>query len=157
MAATSYDIPQAGYPLISEREGKGLESMSRAMLRSIAQQPSPLAAAFFGPRNVDDVQARLRAELLRRTGHRIDRQSDEQLLILMRNVFVQHAGHAGDVAREVRRLGNLVLAQAIPIVASGLAQYLSYIRDASTLPPPLPHAQATSNKGSRSLQMFRGV
>lgn len=158
MAASVYDIPQEGYPLFSAAGGGGgLESMTRAMVRSLGQQPTGLAAAFFAPGNVDEVQDRMREVVFRRTGHRIDRQSDEQLLILMRNVFVEYARHeAPDVPSEVRRLDNVVLAQAVPIVAAGLAQYLSYLRDASQLPPPLPHGQATSIKGTRTLEMDRG-
>ena len=155
MVSAAFDIPQTGYPLFRGGDG-GLETMSRAMLRSLQQQPSALSSAFFSPQNVDSLQRQLQDVVYRRTRHRIDRQSDEQLLVLMRAVFLEIARHTTQhVPAEVRVLNDEVLARAVPVVGAGLAQFLGYLHDASTLPPPLPHATPTSIKGSKTLE-FRG-
>ena len=152
------DIPQDPYPMIAQAKGaQSLETMTRAMLRSIGQQPSALSAAFFSPGNVDEIQRRLADIVLRRTRHRIDRQSDEQLLVIMRHVFVTYAKFSKDVPSEVRRLNDVVLAEVVPQVGAGLAQYLAYVRDASSLPDPLPRGQYTSTKGTRTTELFRGL
>lgn len=166
---SAYEVPQEPFPLFGSgtgaKYGRGpgvppngqLESTITAMLRSIRQQPSALGAAFFSPGNVDDIQRRLHDIVFRKTRYRIDRQSDEQLLIIMRNVFVNFARFEGDVPREVRRLDDLVLAEVVPQVGAGLAQYLAYIRDASTLPTPIARGQSTTVKGTKGGELFRGL
>lgn len=111
---------------------------------------------FFGQANVDAIQAQLRDVIKKRLGYVIDRQPDDQLLIIMRYVYMNEARNDGGRA-EVRRLNDLVLKEIAPMVASGVMQYLAYIRDASRLPTPIPRAQATSIKGTNTAELFKGL
>lgn len=138
--------------------GQRLESLVRSMTRSMHLQETPLSAAFFNGANVDAIQVLMRDLIKRRTTHSIDRQSDDSLLAIMRYVYVRDSKNiTDDIRGEVRRLNNLVVAEAAPIVASGMAQHLAYLRDASEIAPPLPRAQQTSIKGSKTVEMFRGL
>jgi hypothetical protein len=144
--ASVYDIFEAPFALFDRTPTP--EDTAVGMQRSTHQQPTAVSQRFFGRQNVDLLQRRLRDEVRKRTGYEIDRQSDEQLLIVMRYVFMQSGRNAGGEA-EVRRLNELVLRETVPQVGSGLAQYLGYLRDASTLPTPIPRGQATSVKGTK--------
>jgi hypothetical protein len=119
-------------------------------------QPTRLSEAFFSAVNIEAIQLQIRKLVKKRTGYTVDRQSDEALLAIMRHVYVRDAANlAADVKAEVARLNAKVVAEAAPMVASGVAQYLAYIRDASQLPDPLPRAQQTSVKGSKTSNLFR--
>jgi hypothetical protein len=136
--------------------GQRLETTIRAMTRSIHLQETPVSAAFFSVQNIDAIQGLLRDVIRRRTGYAIDRQSDDALLAVMRHVYVRDSANvARDVRGEVRRLNAIVVQEAAPIVASGMAQYLAYVRDSSRIAQPLPRAQQTSIKGSKTAELFR--
>lgn len=124
--------------------------------RSTHLAPTPLSEKFFSRANVDALQRALRDVIRRRMGYAIDRQSDQQLMIVMRYVFMQRARHEGGDA-EVRRLNDEVLREIAPQVASGVEQYIGYLRDASTLPTPMARGQATSIKGTTTGSLFRPV
>lgn len=132
------------------------ESRTVSMTRSTHKQASELSQAFFCESNIDYLQRRLQAEIRKRTGYAIDRQSEEQLLIVMRYVYMQSSRNVGGRA-EVQRLNELVLREIVPQVGAGLAQYLGYLRDASTLPTPIPRGQATSLKGTKTTELFKGL
>lgn len=149
------DIPEAPFSLYDGSVGTQ-ESRNVSMVRSTHLQPNALSASFFGNANLDALQRRIQQEIRKRTGYVIDRQSDEQLLIVMRYVYMQSARNTGGAA-EVRRLNELVLREVVPQVGAGLAQYLGYLRDASTLPTPIARGQATSIKGTKTTQLFTGL
>ncbi len=149
-----YDMPEAPFTLFEDVRTP--ESSAVGMTRSTHLQASELSHLFFGPDNVNALQAKLQRIILERTSFRIDRQSDEQLLIVMRYVFMQSGRNFGGMS-EVRRLNELVLREIVPQVGAGLAQYLAYLRDASTLPTPIPRGQATSVKGTKTTELFKGL
>lgn len=137
--------------------GSQLEDAIEGIRRSLNQPRTPLFEAFFAVTNVDVVQNRLRATILRRSGFAIDRQSDTDLLVIMRKVFGENADTTADVPGEVDRLNDKVLYIIVPMVASGLTGYLNYVRDASSIPQPLTRGESTSVKGTKTFEMFRGL
>lgn len=149
-----YDMAEAPFAMFDDVRTP--ESSAVGLTRSTHLQPTELSARFFGPGNVEQLQRQLQGAIRARTGFVIDRQSDEQLLIVMRYVYVQSGRNFGG-AEEVRRLNELVLREIVPQVGAGLAQYLAYLRDASTLPVPIPRGQATSVKGTKTTELFRGL
>lgn len=149
-----YDIPEAPFTLFDDV--KTNEHRYVSMTRSTHLQANDISQRFFGNDNIDHLQRRLQAEIKRLTGYVIDRQSDEQMLIVMRYVYMQSGRNTGG-AVEVRRLNDLVLREIVPQVGAGLAQYLGYLKDASTLPMPLARGQATSIKGTKTTELFKGL
>lgn len=152
--ASVYDVYEKPFSLYTP-DGSG-QNRRDAMERSTHLQQTQASRMFFDARNVDTLQRRLQQEIRTRTGMRIDRQSDEQLLIVMRYVFIQSGSNMGG-AGEVARLNELVLAEIVPQVGAGLMQYIDYLRDASTLPTPIPRGQATSIKGLKTTELFKGL
>lgn len=151
---TVYDIAEAPFALFGGSATP--EDRWVSMTRSTHLQANDVGRAFFSDDNVDALQRRLRDEIRARTGMVIDRQSDEQLLIVMRYVYMQSARNVGG-AGEVRRLNDLVLREIVPQVGAGLAQYMAYLRDASTIAQPIPRGLATSVKGTKPNELFRGL
>lgn len=124
--------------------------------------PSPYTNLFFSSLNMDTLQRALRLRVQSRLGVAIDRQSDDDLSVIMRAVFVNWQKQPAsldmhDVARAVAELNGVVMKIIFPQVASGASSYLKYLKDASQLPTPLPHPLATSTAGTKNLPIFSGV
>lgn len=149
-----YNMYEAPFALTDAQTPAGLPA-AVSLQRSTHLQATPVSDEFFGAANIEVLQTRLRDIIQKQTGYAIDRQSTEQLLIVMRYVYMQSARHEGG-SREVRRLNELVLAEIVPQVGAGLAQYMDYLRDASRMYTPIPRGQATSLKGTKTTQLFKG-
>lgn len=143
--------------MMSQEPLPSLENRLAGVMRALNQPRTPLLEAFFSVENMDVIQNRLRATIQKQTGYAIDRQSDTDLTIIMRKVFAEQAQHQTPPSTEVPRLNNIVLGVVVPMVASGIAGYLAYLRDASRIPDPLPRGIQTSVKGTKSYELFRGL
>lgn len=133
---------------------------SHVIAATMGQCVSPLSAAFFSKENMNRIQVELRDRIRCKTGQTIDRQSEEHLLVIMRALYALHAQNPAEtsaVPAEVARLNEIVLADIVPMVASNLAAYLGYVRDASTLPAPLERGMNTSRRGADTFSMFQGI
>lgn len=151
----NFEVP---FSASSQSSTGQLEGRLSAVTRSLNQPSTPLLQAFFAQANVDDIQNRLRGTIQRQTGYAIDRQSEQDLMIIMRKVYAEHANNKQtEVRAEVERLNGVVLSITVPMVASGVAGYIAYLRDASSLPEPLPRGQQTSVKGTKSFELFRAL
>lgn len=158
MTSFPYNNKELPFAMMSEAPSGALETNLTAVLRSLNQPRTPLAEAFFRLENIDVLQNRLRATIQKQTGYAIDRQSDTHLTVIMRKVFAEHASNSlQNVEAEVRRLNDIVLGITVPMVASGVASYLAYLKDASRLPEPLPRGVQTSVKGTKTFELFRGL
>lgn len=114
-------------------------------------RPDQLSTAFFSDKNVDEIQKQLADVVFDRTGKRIGRQSDVELLGIMQGVYDAFSRHTGG-KKEIRRLNAIVLDIVIDQVISGIDAYLTYIKDASTMPEPLDRGIFASIKGKNSLE-----
>lgn len=154
-----FPFNSAGRPfsLTAQEPRVQLEDGLAGVQRALNQPRTPLLEAFFRVENTDVIQNRLRATIQKQTGYAIDRQSDTDLTVIMRKVFAEQARHQADVRAEVGRLNDIVLGVVVPMVATGVASYLAYLRDASRIPDPLPYGVQTSIKGTKSYELFRGL
>jgi len=147
------------FPLIDNRRGNVnfQESLAERMAKTLQVAASPLVRAFFSEQNLETVQRLLRDAVRSKTGFAIDRQSDEQLLIVMRAVFADRAANVPrDVPAEVRRLNEAVISTLFNGVVSNMTAHLAYLRDASRLRTPIERGAATSIKGLRTTaSLFR--
>lgn len=159
MSSFPYNNAERSFSAVSQGPQSKLEDPLAPILRSLNQPASPLLRAFFSLPNVDVIQNRLRGVIREKTRYVIDRQSDTDLAVIMRKVYAENASNGADTAeavrREVGRLNDIVLGVVVPMVASGVAGYLNYLRDASRLPEPIPRGQQTSIKGTKTFELFR--
>lgn len=152
--ALDRDTYSAPYGMMSPMAST--QDVATGMARSMQMDPTPGIRAFFGKANLDRLQVALARAIWKRTGVTIDRQSDEQLLIAMRFVYLQSARDpqcASDA--EVTRLNALVLREIVPQVGAALMQYMVYLRDVGRVPEPMRRGQATSVKSTGSGMAFR--
>ena len=121
------------------------------------QQSTLLSRTFFSDGNTQILQNALRKQVHDMTNVVVEEQNVEQLQLVMRSVFLQysrHQTHSAEVIRaQITELNAKVLAYCVPIVVSNLKQYQQYLKDVSTLPTPMEYGLATSQAGSRSLEL----
>ena len=131
---------------------KNQDSFKKEAVRNVHSQ-SYLNAEFFSQKNIDVLQDYIRSEVYRKSGgeHTISRQSDVELKIIMRSIYLQNAKHLpSDVAGQIRELNKLVATEAIPIILTNIEQYLGYKKKISALPVPLARPQYLSSAGTKS-------
>lgn len=137
-------------------------------LRSLQLDPNPLLNFYFSKENVDYLQERLIAEVKRIQKLDISRQSDDELLIIMRNHYTKALSgwlpHEGDpnkpyprgptpcsLTERLTRLNKATIEECTKQILSGTYMYLTYYRDASSLPLPMDRPVYASSKGENVL------
>ena len=116
---------------------------------------NPLSQIFFSTNNIDALQEAIRYQVYKKSckKHVIGRQSDTELKIIMRAIYLEHGRHRNyDVLPEVRRLNQLVLDFAVPRLLQEINMYMVYQNDIDKLPVPLDRGEFISSKGSRFLE-----
>lgn len=110
---------------------------------------------FFSKLNVDLLQKFIQEEVykLSNGNYKIGRQSDIQLGIIMRSIYLQSGPYSNCDKKEVRKLNNLVLQDAVPKIHSAIKQYIVYKKDVSTLPKPMELPEYVSGSGTKSSEM----
>ena len=117
---------------------------------------------FFSQENVNELQKMLRFMVYDQTGLIVDRQTDDDMLIIMRSMYLQYCTFPIScdkkvLQREVDRLNLYVLRDAVPTVISEAKMFMSYLRDASLIPAPIPRGLNVSNVGTRELRAVTDV
>lgn len=133
----SFPLPPASQPF---------EAMADAVLRSLGESATPLNQMFFSKRNLDMLQRGLAQRLEEKLHTRISRQSDRDMLLLMRRVYLWTASNPSPavprsrakVLAEVARLNELVEQLAEDIVSRNIVRYVLY-RKSLAQPKVMPH------------------
>jgi hypothetical protein len=114
---------------------------------------------YFSQQNVDAVQGAIRYRVFVASGskHVIDRQSDVELGIIMRSVFLQESRNMEtDIAEQVKVLNTHVIDYCVPRILQEIQGYLQHRRDISTLPVPMERGSIATTKGDKTLVMYPG-
>ena len=124
------------------------------MLRGTWER-SPVSDAFFSQENVSAIQAAIRRYVYDKSqpkGYVIDKQSVEELKIIMRAIYLQYARNLPkDIPAQIDDLNKKVIDWSVPHILSAVDHYHFYINDISHLPVPLAHMQHLSRAGTKSL------
>ena len=124
------------------------------MLRGNWEKTS-LSQGFFSADNVELLQNRIRKEVYDKSqpkGYMIDKQSVEELKIIMRAIYLQYARNLPkDIPAQIDDLNKKVIDWSVPHILSAVDHYHFYINDISHLPVPLAHMQHLSRAGTKSL------
>lgn len=150
-AFSLFDDDMAG-----EAGGRGAAGAYARGALQHSTQGSTVADVFFSARNVDALQHGIRYRVFRESGGKlvIGRQSDVELGIVMRSIYLQHArNEERDVLGQVRELNRLVLDFAVPQIVREANLYKHYREDVSRLPVPMARGELATSKGERSLEM----
>lgn len=125
-----------------------------------------LTFLFFSQKNVQNIQKLIRMVVYKHTKEIIDQQSNSELLVIMRSIFLAYSQHPKLIdesmsetekkrllnlyTKEVDRLNLLVIDTCVPLVVSQLQQYLVYLNDASSPLRVMEKPLSTSVKGTKS-------
>lgn len=144
---------RSGYPLYEE---KYKSNVRREAIRGIVQ-PTKLSDAFFGQKNMQDLQNMIRYQVWKMTKHVIEPQDTTDLLIIMRSIYLQYSNmtdscNDSQIQKEVDRLNLFILRDAVPDIITNVEQHFGYLRDAGRIPAPIPQPISLSNKGTRELR-----
>lgn len=145
----NYDI----YNLFKE-PSKQYNNFNEEAIKSI-HCDNKLSDMFFSNKNIDVVQDAIRNIVYNKSNnkHIIDRQSDTELRVIMRSIYLEQGRHKvyGEI-EEVRRLNGLVLQFCVPRIMQEINIYIQYKSDVDKIPDPIPRGDFASSKGSRVLE-----
>lgn len=117
---------------------------------------TPVASLFFSQLNIDSLQDAIRYQVFSKTNnkHVIGKQSETELQIVMRSIYLQYGKHLdNDVVEQVRGLNGKVLDYVVPRILVELNQFVNYRNDITYLPVPLERSKNMSTSGTKFLQM----
>lgn len=142
------------YPLFFQKN-EGLSEFKNDAIKTILQK-NPLSDIFFSKANIDYLQSQIVQRVYELSGgrHKIGRQSDTELQIVMRSIYLQFSlNRSNDIKEQVRDLDGMVIDAVVPGILSAIEQHLKYMEAISTIPAPINLPKNETIKGQRSLQL----
>tara|TARA_Y100000389_G_C17379970_1_gene473806 strand:+ start:275 stop:769 length:495 start_codon:yes stop_codon:yes gene_type:complete len=115
---------------------------------------NPVASLFFSEHNTNILQDGIRYSVFSQTTPNkiIEKQSKNELLIIMRSIYLQYSRNLPtNVVDQVRTLNTRVIDYAVPTILREMTQFTNYKNDISKLPIPLEQPQNVSTKGTAVL------
>ena len=120
-------------------------------------EKSVLSNTFFSIENQQILQNGIRAGVYEKSGGKyiISQQSDTQLKMIMRSIFLEQSkNNTNNIKEQIQELNRSVLNYCIPKVYSEAKGYLHYLKDVSTLAPPIAVPIHQSMKQTLELKPF---
>lgn len=125
-----------------------------SVLKGVMEE-SVYSQVFFSQDNVQILQNTMRATIRERTGYTIPPQSVEELMIIMRSIFLQYGQfYEQGITKEIERLNQYVLNFCIPQLQSSIQAYTFYLKEQANLPVPLGQPLQT-DRDFKQLEMNR--
>ena len=122
------------------------------------QDNNILNSAFFSQRNINNIQKQIQRKVLEKTNYTIGRQSDLQLQIIMRSIYLQYSKNLNcDYANQIRELDKKVTDFAVDRIVIEISQFLEYRKEVSRIPDPISLPKNLSNAGEKSSSLFRPI
>jgi hypothetical protein len=115
-----------------------------------------LTELYFSKENIDIIQEGIINSVYNKSDgkYNISRQSDNELIIVMRSIYFQYGKNLNfNINEQIKELNTLVIRWCVDEIISNVKQYLEYKKSVSTLPVPLEHAQLSSQKGTKTLEI----
>lgn len=103
-------------------------------------EKTALSDMYFSDVNMGVLQDTIRYKVNQETESVIDRQSNNELYVVMRSMLLQYGNFRVamvDVVEEIKRLNQKVIDYCVQNISSHVNQYNGYIKDLSNLPVPL--------------------
>jgi hypothetical protein len=104
------------------------------------QADTPLSSLFFSDFNLRRLQNNIRSTFKAKTGIAIDYQNKNDVLTLMRMIFINNSYNPyGNLPEQVKLMNSLVVDKAVEQIGTGISEYIGYMKDIST--PLIPEAR----------------
>jgi hypothetical protein len=119
---------------------------------------TPLNQAYFSPANVRILQNKLRRDVYDRSKQEflIDDQSVDELMIVMRAMYLQYGRNQPDhIPQQITELNQLVADWCVPKILAECSMHKTYLNDIQNLPVPLARPILLTKTGSKSAPFDR--
>jgi hypothetical protein len=113
---------------------------------------TPLNTVFFSSGNIDKLQSDIQEQVFLMTDrkHRIDRQSDDDIKLIMRSYYLMFGlNNPNNVANELTELNSRVVGYASAKIYSELDFYMFYREDIQDFAPPIANPVNVHVMGTR--------
>ena len=121
------------------------------------QETTQLNQLYFSKENMNIIQDKIRYQVYINTEkkHVIGKQSDVELEIVMRSIYLQHSPNLPtQVKEQIKYLNELVCNWCVEKIIPEIYQYMGYLKEVEYMPVPLEHPVNLSSKGSKNLRPF---
>lgn len=135
--------------------GKGVSANYNEALKGTISS-NPLSKLFFSAQNIEALQQGIRYLVYTKScnKHVIDRQSEEDLRIVMRSVYLQNAKHQPDnIQEQVKELNTIVLRWCVPKILNEIDAYMQYRSEISKNPIPIERSKNDNVYGTKTLEL----
>jgi hypothetical protein len=114
-------------------------------------RPTPLNTIFFSKANIDQVQSEIQQQvyLMTDSKHRIDKQNEDDLKLIMRSYYLMFGLNSSEVARDLKDLNSRVVGYASAKIFSELDFYLFYRKDIEDFATPIANPINVASYGTR--------
>lgn len=114
-------------------------------------EDTPLNKLFFSQGNIDSLQEQIQSAVYQMVGGNIDRQSDSDLLLIMRSYYLQYAeNNPARMAEELDMLNKRVVHFAANRIAVEVEAYRYYRKDILDFPAPIANPMDVKIYGTRT-------
>jgi hypothetical protein len=103
-----------------------------------------LSEVYFSKENMALLQAAIRYEVNQRTDKVIDKQSPNELSVVMRSIYLQNGNpmvSSNSIKKEVVKLNSMVIDYCSEQISTQVLQHQGYIKKLTTLPVPIERPQ----------------
>jgi hypothetical protein len=134
--------------------GKVMKNFQVEALYGI-QETTQLNQLYFCRANMNEIQAGIKYNVYIKTDkkHIIDKQSEVELEIIMRSIYLQHSPNLpNNIKEQIRYLNQLVVDWCVEAIIPEIYQYFGYLKEVEFMPIPIDLPLNLSSKGSRTLR-----
>lgn len=111
-----------------------------------------LSDMYFSQSNIDYLQNNIISGIFNMSNTKICKQSETELLIIMRSIFIQNAKHLDyNFQEQINELNSHVLSYSIKNIDSSIKQYNGYIDNITKEQTVMNMPQNVSIKGDKTL------
>ena len=150
-------MTKISYNLYTESKNYNLNSTA---VEGIVEK-TRLSEIFFGKCNIELLQKIIAYDVYKKIGEKIGKQSEHELLIIMRSYFLQEANNVltndEDIKNEIRKLDILIKDECVKRIIVMVKQHKAYIKEIDNVAIPLDRAESTNVKGRKLREMHRFI
>ena len=119
------------------------------------QEPSLLNKLFLSKKNMDIIQNNLRYNVYVKSGNKyiIDKQSEVELQIIMRSMYLQFSPNLqNNITEQIKYLNKLVVDWSTEKIIPQVEQHVGFIKEVQFQPMPIDLPLNLSQAGTRTLR-----
>lgn len=149
------DIDLKVSPMYPRTDYKPDHTFSKDATRGI-HNSNPLSELFFSDKNIAAIQHGIRYTVWLNScqKHVIGTQSEDEIKIVMRSIYLQYSKNQPfNILEQVRELNGKVLEFCVERIMNEIVIYSKYKKDLASLPDPMERSVNTSSRGSRVLEL----